>query len=375
MPLSLKPLSEQVIVITGASSGIGLVTARMAARRGAKVVAVARNEDALRQLVAELRRAGGQAIAVRADVGRERDMQRVAGAAIEAFGGFDTWVNNAGVSIFGRCEDVTIPDMRRMFDTNFWGTVYGSRLAVAHFKQRGRPGALINVGSIFGDRANPVQSTYSASKHAQHGWTESLRMELEKEKAAVSVTLIHPGRIDTPYNEHARSYIPQQPAHRGMIYPPEAVAEAILFAAEHPKRDMFVGSQAKFGAVMGALAPRLMDKLMELMMFHSQRSKSRPSRSREDNALYRAGYGLHERGTHEGWIRSRSYYVKASKYPTLTIAALLGLGGALRALGAKAPTKATTRRHEPQARSAPVSTRPPRVPSSQAMEGSTHAPV
>jgi NAD(P)-dependent dehydrogenase (short-subunit alcohol dehydrogenase family) len=350
MSLSLKPLSEQVIVITGASSGIGLVTARMAARRGARIVAVARNEDALQLLVAEIRRAGGQAIAVAADVGREEDMRRVAAAAVAAFGGFDTWVNNAGVSIFGKCEEVSIADMRRMFDTNFWGVVYGSRLAVEHFKRRGRPGALINVGSIFGDRADPIQSTYSASKHALHGWTESLRMELEKEKAPVSVTLIHPGRIDTPYNEHARSYLPQQPAHRGMIYPPEAVAEAILFSAEHPKRDMFVGSQARFGALLGGLAPRFTDKLMELVMFHSQRS-SRPSRSREDNALYRAGYGLHERGTHEGWVRSRSYYVKATRYPTLTIAALLGLGGALRAMAVKGPKRAVTRSHARERRS------------------------
>lgn len=112
-------------------------------------------------------------------------------------------------------------------------------------------------------------------------------MELEKEKAPVSVTLIHPGRIDTPYTEHAQSYLSQQPAaHRGMLYPPEAVAEAILFLAEHPKRDMFVGSEAKFAAVLGASAPRFTDKLMELLLFHSQRS-SRPSRPREESGLHR----------------------------------------------------------------------------------------
>ena len=134
MAISLKPLQNQVIVITGASSGIGLVTARMAARQGAKLVLAARNEDALRQLVEEIRSKGTQAIYVVADVGQEEDVNRIAEAAIAEFRGFDTWVNNAGVSIFGRCMDVSIPDMKRMFDTNFWGVVYGSRAAVRHFK-------------------------------------------------------------------------------------------------------------------------------------------------------------------------------------------------------------------------------------------------
>lgn len=326
MAISLKPLRNQVVVITGASSGIGLVSARMAAQQGAKLVLAARNEDALRQLVDEIRSKGGQAIYVVADVGQEEDVNRIADEAIAAFEGFDTWVNNAGVSIFGRCMDVSIPDMKRMFDTNFWGVVYGSRVAVNHFKQhKSSSGALINVGSFLGDRAVAVQSTYSASKHAVHGWTDALRTELEAEGAPVSVTLIHPGRIDTPYNEHARSYMPNQPAHRGMIYPPEAVAEAILYSAEHPKRDMFVGFQAKFLAMLSGIAPRLTDKLIEIWAFPSQQS-DRPSRDREDNALYRAGYGMHERGTHQGWIRSGSLYVKASKHPVFTTIAVAGLG-------------------------------------------------
>ncbi|OKH43921.1 oxidoreductase [Calothrix sp. HK-06] len=328
MAISLKALRNQVIVITGASSGIGLVTARMAAAQGAKLVLAARNEEALSQLVNEIRDKGGQAIYVGADVGKEEDVNRIAEKAIAEFGSFDTWVNNAGVSIFGRCMDVTIPDMKRMFDTDFWGVVYGSRAAVRHFKERGSSGALINIGSFFGDRATPIQSTYCCAKHALHGWTDALRMELEKERTPISVTLIHPGRIDTPYNEHARSYISNQPAHRGMIYPPEAVAEAILYSAEHQKRDMYVGFQAKFFAVLGALAPRLMDKLMEAWMFYSQQS-DRPSKDREDNALYKPGYGMHERGTHQGWIRSGSWYVKAEKHPLITTVALTTVALAL----------------------------------------------
>lgn len=326
--LHLKELKDQVIVITGASSGIGLVTARMAAEKGAKVVVAARNKDALQELVYELKSKGHEAVWVDADVGVEEDVLKIAETAILNFGGFDTWVNNAGVSIYGKTTEVSIKDMRRMFDTVFWGVVYGSRIAVEHYKKRGGPGAIINIGSFFGDRGTVVQSTYSSAKFALHGWTENLRMELEKENAPISVTLIHPGRIDTPYNEHARSYLEKQPTHIGMIYAPETVAEAILFAAEHPKRDMYVGSQAKLLAMLGRFAPRLTDKFMEKTMYHTQHD-DRPSNPPEESALYKAGYGLHERGTNKGWIRETSYYVKASKHPVLTSVLAAGIGACL----------------------------------------------
>lgn len=326
--LHLKKLKDQVIVITGASSGIGLVTARMAAEKGAKVVAAARNEAALQKLVAELTEKGHPAIYVQADVGKEEDVNKIAETAIREYGHFDTWVNNAGISIFGHSMDISIEDMKRMFDTNYWGVVYGTRAAVKHFKERKTPGALINTGSLFGDRGTTVQSSYASSKFAVHGWTESIRMEVEKENIPVSVTLVHPGRIDTPYNEHAVSYMDKQPGHRGMIYPPEAVAEAILFAAEKPKRDLFVGSQAKFYVTLGRVFPRFTDKLMEKLMYPTQHL-DRPSNPPEENALYHAGYGLHERGTKEGWIRSNSYYVKAAKHPIITTAAITGAGALL----------------------------------------------
>ncbi|MDX8046194.1 SDR family oxidoreductase [Gracilibacillus sp. S3-1-1] len=317
-------LKDQVIVVTGASSGVGLVTARMAASKGAKVVLAARNEEALKKVTEELREKGYPATYVKADVGREEDVQKIAQKAIEQFGRFDTWVNNAGVTIYGYAMDVAIQDMKRMHDTNYWGVVYGSRVAVNHFKERGVTGALINVGSLFGDRGTIIQSTYAPTKFAVHGWTESLRMELEKENVPVSVTLIHPGRIDTPYNEHATSYLNEHPVHKGMIYPPEAVAEAILFAAEHPKRDMYVGSQAKLLELMGTLLPRLTDRLIEFLMPPTQYA-NRPALNR-NSALYQAGYGLHERGTNTGWIRSESLYVKASKHPILSTMAVIGLG-------------------------------------------------
>lgn len=116
-------------------------------------------------------------------------------------------ISAIAVSAISPMHPFSIEDMKRMYDTNFWGAVYGTRLAVQHYKSRGVPGAVINIGSLFGDRGTVIQSTYASSKFALHGFTESIRMELEKEHAPVSITLVHPGRIDTPYNEHARSYL------------------------------------------------------------------------------------------------------------------------------------------------------------------------
>ncbi|MBA2732669.1 MAG: SDR family oxidoreductase, partial [Acidobacteria bacterium] len=271
MNVQLKKLGEQTIVITGASSGIGLVTARMAAQQGARLVLAARSEDALRQLTNEITVAGGQAIYVVADVGQEADVRRIAEAAIQKFGGFDTWVNNAGVSIYGRVLDVSMDDHRQLFETNYWGLVHGSRVAAMHLRKRG--GAIINVGSSLSDRAIPLQGTYCASKHAVKGYTDALRMELEEEGAPISVTLIKPSAIDTPYKDHAKNYLPVEPQNPPPVYAPETVAEAILYSAEHPERDVFIGAGGKAISVSGEYAPRLTDKVMKAALFDIQQTE------------------------------------------------------------------------------------------------------
>ncbi|HYZ85239.1 MAG TPA: SDR family NAD(P)-dependent oxidoreductase, partial [Bryobacteraceae bacterium] len=174
MNINLKSLGDQVLVITGATSGIGLVTARMACRQGARVVVAARNEDAVKQLEKELNVDGERAAAVPTDVTSESDLRRLADTAIERFGGFDTWVNNAGVSIFGDIMEIPVEEERKLFEINYWGVVLGSRIAVERFRQHG--GALINVGSVASDRAIPLQGAYCASKHAVKAYTDALRM-------------------------------------------------------------------------------------------------------------------------------------------------------------------------------------------------------
>jgi short-subunit dehydrogenase len=324
MNVKLKNLSAQTLVITGASSGIGLVTARMAAKRGARLVVAARSEEAVRQLADEINKAGGEAIHVVADVGKEEDVRRIAETAKQRFGGFDTWVNNAGVSVYGKILEVTSEDHRRLFETNFWGVVYGSRVAASHLKRRG--GALINVGSTLSDRAIPIQGMYSASKHAVKGFTDALRMELEAEGAPVSVTLIKPGAINTPYPQHARNYLDAEPTLPPPVYAPEVVAEAILHCAEHPERDVFAGGGGKAISVSEKYAPRLTDKAMEWTMMEMQKSE-RPPRDREDNGLYKASGELKERGEYEGHVAESSLYTKASLHPATAAALVLGAAG------------------------------------------------
>jgi short-subunit dehydrogenase len=262
-----------------------LATAREAARRGARLVLASRNRHALDALVDELKSQGTEAIAVRADVGVQDDHQKILEAAITAFGGIETWVNNAGVSIFGKLEDVAIEDQRQLFETNFWGVVYGSLAAVTHLRQTG--GALINVGSEVSDRAVPLQGIYSASKHAVKGFTDALRIELEADEAPVSVTLIKPASIDTAFVEHAKNYLDVEPQLPAPIYDAKAVAEAILYAAEHPMRDVFVGGASKAISSLGQRMPSLADKLFGRSMIRAQRSQY-PASARRD-ALWDAG--------------------------------------------------------------------------------------
>jgi len=284
MSLKLKKLNEQVMVITGATSGIGLATARMAAEGGAQLVLAARDGDALDTLAHEMRQRGVEVATVTADVGNPADVVRIGEVAHERFGRVDTWVNNAGTSVYGRNEDVALEDMRKVMQTNFWGVVHGSLEAVKRMKGRGG-GAIVNLGSEVSDRSLPLQGTYSASKHAIKAFTESLRIELEKDKAGISLTVIKPAAIATPFTNHARSYMEQEPDLPPPNYAPELVAQAIVHAAQVPERDLYVGAHSKLTSLAGYLMPRALDRFMSRTMF-SQQQSDRPNSSARRDALY-----------------------------------------------------------------------------------------
>ena len=272
MAVTLKPLGEQVIVITGASSGIGLATAVAAAKQGARVVLAARSGQTLDEIVESINAGGGKAISIVADVADRQQVERVAAAAVSQFGRIDTWVNNAGVSIYGRLTEVSEEDSRRLFDTNFWGIVNGSLVAVKHMRSMG--GALINVGSEVSDAVVPLQGMYSASKHAVKGFTDALRVELEVDKAPISITLIQPTAVNTPYPQHAKNYMDREPKLPTPQIKPDQVAEAILDAATTERRDVKVGMGAKVNTFLAKNLPSLGDWASGKQINRQQRKES-----------------------------------------------------------------------------------------------------
>ena len=321
MKISLKPLSQQTIVITGATSGIGLATAQAAAKRGANLVLAARNEEVLAKTVRELEESGVRALYVVTDVGKREDVERLAQSAIEHFGGFDTWVNNAGQGLWGRLEEVTDEDHRRLFDINFWGVVYGSTTALRHLKKQG--GALINLGSVASDFAFPIQGMYSTTKHAIKGFTDALRRELNDEGAPVSVTLIQPAAIGTPFALHAKNYTENEANLPQPIYAPEDVARTILLAAEQPRRALHIGGAGKLMGIFSRLTPGLVDTTSSFMI--KSQLKPEPKQHRQDS-LWQAGQDGQVRGD-QSFIR-RSGYTAAIVNPlaSLLVVGAVGVG-------------------------------------------------
>ena len=324
-PLKLKPVREQVIVITGATSGIGLSTARAAAAQGAKLMLAARNADALKAVCEDLTAKGAQVDCIATDVGNEAQMRALADEAIARFGGFDTWVNNAGVSIFGAITETPVEDQRRLFETNYWGVVYGSLIAADHFKSRPGGGALINIGSVLSDMAVPQQGAYSASKHAVKGFTNALRMELMAQHAPVSVTLIKPSAVDTPSKDHARNLTGAAVRNAPPVYATPLVAQAILYAAEHRVREMSVGAGGPFLAALGVLAPLIAEPLLAWTVPTLNRDRKGRRRSLDDN-LHHAGQDLRERSFY-GHVHEHSLYSTAQMRPkaTFSLAVLAGV--------------------------------------------------
>ncbi len=259
--MKLKPIEQQVVVVVGASSGIGRQAALQFAKRQAKVVVAARTESALASLVDEIVLMGGEAIAVTADVAVLEQVQSIADKAIERFGRIDTWVHAAATAIIAPFERVTPEEFKRVIDVNLMGAVYGAMVAMPQLRHTGR-GAFIAISSVEARRSMPLQTSYSASKHGMEGFLDALRAELRYEGFPISITNILPSVINTPFYNKARTKLGVKPTGVPPYYQPKIVADAILHAAEYPTRDTIVGDVGRIVDLLQKVAPDLVDTLV-----------------------------------------------------------------------------------------------------------------
>jgi NAD(P)-dependent dehydrogenase (short-subunit alcohol dehydrogenase family) len=252
-----KPVSEQVVVVTGASSGLGRAIARAAAERGAKVVVTGRNEEALSNAVSEIERAGSEGLSVPADCTEQDQVERVVAQAIERFGRIDTYVANAIVTVYAEAERLTREELRRVIDVNFFGTVYGYWAALPHL--RAAKGTFLHISSALAYRGIPLQAAYCSSKAGLRAFFEAARVEEQKAGTGVDISLVLPGAINTPQFDRDRQKIGYQPQPVPPIYQPEPYAEAALRCMERPIRELPVSWGAQKLLWGQKLAPRAGD--------------------------------------------------------------------------------------------------------------------
>ena len=305
-----------------------MATATEALKQGVAVVMVSRGIAQLEQFQNDFKTQGSRIAICEVDMAVPEQVEKISETAIREFGGFDTWVNNAAAAVYGTMEEMDWNDHKRVFDVNYFGLLKGSLVALKHLREKG--GAIINVGSIVSDRTVIMQGAYSASKHAVLAATDALRMEINRSAAPVSVTLIKPGSIHTPYPEHAKNYMNVPARIPAILYDPRLVADAILFAAVNPKRQLYVGGTGYLAAKLGQLFPHMMDVVMQKFAVSAQQAPLNSGDPELRDNLYESRKGQIE-GNQDFYVRRNSLFLSAQKHPlsaTLivgTSAAILGL--------------------------------------------------
>lgn len=280
--MQLKPIHEQVMVVFGASSGIGRETAIRFARRGARVVVSARGREGLESLVDTIREFGGEALARPAEAADFEQVRAVADEAVREYGHLDTWVHAAAVNMWASFEQTTPEEFRRIVEVNLLGQAFGAKAALPHLRREGR-GALIHITSVEANVALPMQAAYAASKHGVKGMLDALRRELEAEGVPISVTNVLPGSINTPLFNKARTKLGVKPAPMPPVYEPNTVADVILYAAEHPVSEIYAGGSSKGFTVAQSVAPRLVDRYLARKGVGGQQSEELKESGAPDN--------------------------------------------------------------------------------------------
>jgi len=320
-----RPIAEQMIVVTGASSGVGRAVARLAGGRGARVVCAGRNGDGLAGAVREVEQAGGRALAVELDVAVEDECHQLVERAVDEFGRIDSFVRSHMVSVYGEVRELRADELRRVIDVNFLGSVYCLTAALAHLKDS--HGTFVDVNSALAYRGIPLQAPYCASKAALRTFLESARVELQHEGAGVDVCVLLPGAIDTPHFDRVRQKLGLQPQPVPPIYEPEAFAEIVLHCCEHPYRELPIGWGAQKALWGQKLSPRLGDWMLRRNGWKSQTTGEPKPVDSPDNLFDTLPGDPGARGRFGDQARSRAAWTTLRLHPRLaTAAALLGLG-------------------------------------------------
>jgi NAD(P)-dependent dehydrogenase (short-subunit alcohol dehydrogenase family) len=327
--MAKKPLSEQVVVVTGASSGLGRAIARGAGARGARVVVTARNAEALENCAREIEAVGGEALALPADHAREDEVAQVVEQTVDRFGRIDTYVANAIVTVYAEAEQLEAKELRRVFDVNFFGMVYGFWAALPHLKES--RGTFLHVSSALAYRGIPLQAAYCSSKAALRTFFESARVEQRKERSGVAICVVLPGAINTPQFDRARQKLGLQPQPVPPIYQPEPFAEAVARCCERPVRELPIGWGAQKLCWGQKLSPRAGDLVLLRNGWKSQHTNELKPEGSPDN-LFETMPG--DPGAH-GRFDDRSRGSTAWTWLRLHGGrpALIALGGAALALG------------------------------------------
>lgn len=328
---------REVVVITGASAGLGRAIAREFAKRGARIGLLARGEDGLKGAVEDVERLGGKAISVPTDVADYAQVEAAAQAVEAAFGPIDIWVNNAMTAVFSPVSETPAEEFRRVTEVTYLGYVHGTLAALKRMRARDR-GAIVQVGSALAYRAIPLQATYCAAKFAIRGFTNSLRTELMHEGSKVRVTMVQMPAMNTPQFGWVKSRLPRKPQPVPPIYQPEVAARAVVWAAHHDRREVWVGLPTVIAILGNKIAPALADWYLARTCFDSQQTEEPADPNRPDN-LWHPVAGDH--GAH-GAFDARAHWHSPQVWATehrgwVAIAGVMGLLLGLRASRRRLP--------------------------------------
>ena len=325
---------REVVVVTGASAGVGRATAQAFARRGASVGLLARGRGGLEGARIEVESAGGEALVIPTDVSDAEAVEAAARRVEEELGSIDVWVNNAMVSVFSPAKEMTPEEYKRVTEVSYLGTVYGTLAALKRMLPRDK-GHIVQVGSALAYRAIPLQSAYCGSKHAIQGFTESLRSELIHDRSDVRLTMVQLPAINTPQFGWVKSRLPNNPQPVPPIFQPEVPAEAIYWAAHHDRNELWLGWPAVKAVVGNKVIPRGLDYYLAWTGFDSQQTKEPVSPDRKDNlfepvddAEDRGAHGTFDErsqrksyqwlaSTHRGWLAAGAVGLTAAAYAAL----------------------------------------------------------